>query len=251
MIVFASQLIRSHDPLVLPFAQNLSRPALAAAALLGALLVLGVGLELLNPQIVRGFIDTRPGRRRARVPRRRAAMLYIGIALVGQIVAVADTYLAESVGQAATNALRADLTSHCLDLDMPFHDARTPGEMIERVDGDVAALANFFSRFVLSLGASALMLIGVLVLLYREDWRIGVVFTVLSAVALARDGARPRPGRSLRARQPPVERRADRLPRGAAGGPARTCRPTARRLRRPPRRGAAARAVPGGARCQW
>ena len=111
-------------------------------------------------------------------------MLYIGIAIVGQIVAVADTYLAESVGQAATNALRADLTAHCLDLDMPFHNARTPGEMIERVDGDVAALANFFSRFVLSLGASALMLIGVLVLLYREDWRIGVVFTVLSAAAL-------------------------------------------------------------------
>ena len=96
-----------------------------------------------------------------------------GVAFVGQIGAVVETYLAENVGQTATNALRADLTVHCLDLDMPFHDARTPGEMIERVDGDVAALANFFSRFVLSLSASALMLIGVIVLLYREDWRIG------------------------------------------------------------------------------
>jgi ATP-binding cassette, subfamily B, bacterial len=95
-------------------------------------------------------------------------MLYNGTALVGQIVAVGDTYLAGSVGQEATNALRADPTVHCLDLDMSFHNARTPGEMIERFDGDVAALANFFSRFVLSLGASALMLIGVLVLLFRR-----------------------------------------------------------------------------------
>jgi ATP-binding cassette, subfamily B, bacterial len=158
-------------------------PLWQRTALLGALLVLGVGLELLNPQIVRSFIDTAQAGG-ALDALAGAAVLYIGIAIVGQIVAVADTYLAESVGQEATNALRADLTSHCLDLDMPFHDERTPGEMIERVDGDVAALANFFSRFVLSLAASALMLVGVLALLYREDWRIGLVFTLLSAAAL-------------------------------------------------------------------
>jgi ABC-type multidrug transport system fused ATPase/permease subunit len=158
-------------------------PLWQRTTLLGVLLVLGVGLELLNPQIVRGFIDTAQSGG-ALEALAGAALLFIAIAIVGQIVAVADTYLAESVGQEATNALRADLTAHCLNLDMPFHDARTPGEMIERVDGDVAALANFFSRFVLSLGASGLMLVGVLVLLYREDWRIGAVFTVLSVLAL-------------------------------------------------------------------
>ena len=158
-------------------------PLWRRTTLLGVLLVLGVGLELLNPQIARYFIDTAQAGGAVDLLI-GAAILYVGVAVVGQIVAVADTYLAESVGLEATNALRADLTTHCLDLDMRFHDARTPGEMIERVDGDVAALANFFSRFVLSLGASALMLIGVLVLLYREDWRVGVVFTALSAVAL-------------------------------------------------------------------
>src|SRR5919202_3628939 len=158
-------------------------PLWRRTTLLGVLLVLGVGLELLNPQIVRGFIDTAQ-RGGALETLAGAALLYIGVALLGQLVAVADTYLAESIGQEATNALRTDLTAHCLGLDMPFHDAHTPGEMIERIDGDVAALANFFSRFVLSLGASALMLVGVLVLLYREDWRIGLVFTVLSAAAL-------------------------------------------------------------------
>jgi ABC-type multidrug transport system fused ATPase/permease subunit len=90
----------------------------------------------------------------------------------------------KSCGQQAANALRADLTAYCLSLDMPFHDARTPGEMIERVEGDVAALANFFSRFVLSLGASGLMLFGVLAQLFHEDWRIGMVFTMLSGAAL-------------------------------------------------------------------
>jgi ATP-binding cassette subfamily B protein len=181
--------------------RNYLGPLWRRTTLLGVLLLLGVGLELLNPQIVRGFIDTAQAGG-ALETLARAAMLYIGIALVGQVVAVADTYLAESVGQEATNALRTDLTAHCLSLDMPFHDAHTPGEMIERVDGDVAALANFFSRFVLSLGASALMLFGVLVLLYREDWRIGVVFTVLSAAALlAMERVRDLGARYVRARR--------------------------------------------------
>jgi ABC-type multidrug transport system fused ATPase/permease subunit len=158
-------------------------PLWRRTALLGVLLLLGVGLELVNPQIVRAFIDTAQAGG-ALETLLGAALLYLGIAIVGQFVVVADTYLAENVGQEATNALRVDLVEHCLGLDMPFHDARTPGEMIERVDGDVAALANFFSRFVLSLGASALMLVGVLALLFREDWRIGGVFTLLSVAAL-------------------------------------------------------------------
>lgn len=181
--------------------RNYLGPLWRRTTLLGVLLLLGVGLELLNPQIVRAFIDTAQAGG-ALETLARAAMLYIGIALVGQVIAVADTYFAESVGQEATNALRADLTAHCLSLDMPFHDAHTPGEMIERVDGDVAVLANFFSRFVLSLGASALMLIGVLVVLYREDWRIGAVFTVLSATALlAMERVRAMAARYVRARR--------------------------------------------------
>ena len=44
-------------------------------------------------------------------------------------VAAAREYL----GWTATNQLRYDLTLHCLKLDLPFHYARTPGVLIERV----------------------------------------------------------------------------------------------------------------------
>ena len=90
------------------------------SALLGGLVVLGVGFELLNPQIVRAFIDTAQSGGSPQVLA-AAAVLYIGVALVGQVVAVADTYLAESVGLASTNALRVDLTAHCRSLGLPFH----------------------------------------------------------------------------------------------------------------------------------
>src|SRR4051794_12684273 len=51
------------------------------------------------------------------------ALLTMGLALVGQAMAVAETYAAEHVSWAATNALRADLLAHLLRLDATFHTA--------------------------------------------------------------------------------------------------------------------------------
>ena len=39
----------------------------------------------------------------------------------------------------ATNQLRHDLALHLLRLDLPFHKAHVPGELIERIDGDAWA----------------------------------------------------------------------------------------------------------------
>ncbi|MCK5827442.1 ABC transporter ATP-binding protein, partial [Candidatus Bipolaricaulota bacterium] len=46
--------------------------------------------------------------------------------------------------------------------------------MIERIDGDVATLSNFFSRFVIDVAGNGLLVLGILALLFREDWRIGL-----------------------------------------------------------------------------
>ena len=73
--------------------------------------------------------------------------------------------MSEQVGWSATNALRADLTLHCLKLDLTVHHQHTPGALIERIDGDVNAPANFFSQFVVRALGSMLLLGGVLVVL--------------------------------------------------------------------------------------
>src|SRR5579862_9370506 len=101
------------------------------------------------------------------------ALLTMGLALASQGVAVAETYIAESVSWAATNMLRADLLAHLLRLDAAFHAAHTPGELIERVDGDVATLARFFSRFVVYVLGNGALVAAMLTLLYAVDWRIG------------------------------------------------------------------------------
>ncbi|MEB3337531.1 MAG: ABC transporter ATP-binding protein, partial [Leptolyngbyaceae bacterium] len=146
-------------------------------------LLSSTGLQLLNPQILRYFIDTAftGGSQSALV---LAALMFIGVALLTQLLAIAATYLGENVAWTATNALRADLVEHCLELDLSFHKSRTPGELIERIDGDVNLLSRFFSQFTIQVLGSGLLLMGVLVVLFYEDWRAGLGLSVYAVVAL-------------------------------------------------------------------
>ncbi|MGH9173283.1 MAG: ABC transporter transmembrane domain-containing protein, partial [Vicinamibacterales bacterium] len=160
------------------------RPEWPRAVLLGLLLVAGIGLQLANPQIARMFID----QAQAGAPFERLvwiALLFIGIALLTLATTVAETYVAEDLGWRTTNVLRTDLTRHVLDLDASFHAEHGTGELIERIDGDVSAVADFFARFVVQVLGSAVFLLGVLVLLYREDWRVGALLMLFTLAALA------------------------------------------------------------------
>jgi len=121
------------------------------SVLLLALLIFGhIGLQLVNPQLVRAFID-KAGEGGALEELTVTALLFLGVAVADQAVSLLTAYLGQSVAWTATNALRLDLALHCLRLDMSFHKARTPGELIERVDGDVTDLRNFFSQMVIRL----------------------------------------------------------------------------------------------------
>jgi ABC-type multidrug transport system fused ATPase/permease subunit len=160
------------------------KPQRGRVATLAIALLSSIGLQILNPQILRYFIDTAVagGSEQALFV---AALLFIGVAMVTQILAVAATYLGENVAWTATNALRADLAEHCLRLDLSFHKSRTSGELIERVDGDVNALSRFFSQFTINVLGNVILLGGVLVVLFYEDWRVGLSLTLFTLTALS------------------------------------------------------------------
>jgi ATP-binding cassette subfamily B protein len=163
------------------------RPQWPWVLLLAVLLFSSTGLQLLNPQVVRAFIDAATGS--LDVALTRYALLFIGVALAQQALAVAAAFVSERVGWTATNALRSDLMRHVLGLDLGFHKARTPGELIERIDGDVTAMASFFSQFVIQILGNLLLLLGVLLVLWREDWRAGAAITLFVVVALGTMGS--------------------------------------------------------------
>jgi ATP-binding cassette, subfamily B, bacterial len=139
---------------------------------LAVLLFASIGLQLINPQIIRYFIDTAQSQGGMK-PLIIAAGLFMAFSLVQQLVSVIATYFSENLGWKTTNTLRVDLAAHCLSLDMSFHKSHTSGSLIERVDGDVNALANFFSSMIIHLIGNLLLMIGIIVLLFRENWIIG------------------------------------------------------------------------------
>ncbi len=159
------------------------KPQWGRTLVMGVLLLVNVGLQLLGPQIVRFFIDTILARGLSTTLALYALLLVV-VTLADEGVSVATTYLSESVAWTATNQLRTDLLAHCLSLDMGFHKAHTAGEMIERIDGDVDALSNFFSQFIVYLLTNVVLLIGVLIAVYFADWRAGLVLTAFSLTTL-------------------------------------------------------------------
>lgn len=142
-----------------------------------------IGLQLLNPQILRYFIDTAVagGSQRLLV---MAALGFMATAISRQGCAITATYLSETIAWSATNELRLNLARHCFYLDLSFHKAHTPGELVERVDGDVEALAQFFSQFVLLVVGNVLLVAGVLGVLWWEDWRVGLDLSLFALFAL-------------------------------------------------------------------
>ena len=159
------------------------RPHWLRMSLLAVILCSTICVQVVTPLVASLFIDqaTSGGDLRNLIV---LALLTMSLALAGQGLAIVEAYVAENVSWSATNALRADLIAHLLRLDATFHTAHTPGELIERVDGDVATLARFFSRFVVYVLGNGILLLGVLGLLYQVDWRVGLGMNAFVALAL-------------------------------------------------------------------
>jgi ATP-binding cassette subfamily B protein len=158
------------------------RPRRRLMAVLAAALFSTIGLQVVTPQIVRSFID------RATAPGEKAlgwvTALYVGAVLLQQALRVVAAWLSEVVGWLTTNDLRADLMEHCLDLDPGFHETHPPGELIERIDGDLTGLSLFFSQFLLNVIGSLLLLVGVLIVVWFQSAYAGVLLTAFALVAL-------------------------------------------------------------------
>ncbi len=151
--------------------------------LLGLLVAADLAVQLAIPQVLRsvidGALDGQPVDRLGLL-----AGIVVAAAIAHQVLAVAATWIAEQVGWRATNDLRADLTRHVLHLDLGFHKQHPPGHLIERVDGDVTALSNFFSAMVVKVVGNGMLIAGIMVLLLRESLLVGGVMTLLLLVGL-------------------------------------------------------------------
>ena len=149
-----------------------------------SVLAIAGALPLLGPLLIAGFIDEAEGEA-VRSQLLLIAGLYVGLGIARQLMSIAVAWTATDLAWLVTNELRSKLTRHVLRLDLAFHRATSPGELVSRVDGDVTALSDFVASFAVKAAAAFVTLIGLVLVLLIRDWQVGLGLAVYLALAIA------------------------------------------------------------------
>ena len=149
---------------------------------LGAIAAVGATLPLVGPLLLKLIID-RAVEGAATSELVVPASFYVGVAVVSQIIAIGVLWAATKLTWNVTDAARVELTGHVLDHELAFHHTKTPGELVERVDGDLTAVSDHLANFAVTLMSVIFTLGGMVIVVSVIDWRIGLALLGYIAVA--------------------------------------------------------------------
>jgi ATP-binding cassette subfamily B multidrug efflux pump len=116
----------------------------------------------------------------------RLALFYGFALLVRFLFGVAQTYLLEYTGQRVMYDMRREIFAHVLRLPVAFFDRAPVGRLVTRATNDVAAINEFFTSMLVSLFRDGFLVIGIIIVMLRLDWRLAlVVFALFPLIALS------------------------------------------------------------------
>ncbi|WP_371155550.1 ABC transporter ATP-binding protein [Jannaschia sp. 2305UL9-9] len=124
-------------------------------------------------------------------------IVWVGLAIFGLFVlrgvaGVAQRIIMARVSFIASSRLQQDLLSHVLRLDSAYFGRTAPGQLIERVQGDVQAIQNIWTGILTSAGRDAVGLVSLMVVAILVDpiWTvvaiIGAPLLVLPSLVVQR-----------------------------------------------------------------
>ncbi len=113
-----------------------------------------------------------------------AAMVVIALAAVKGISRYVQEYFIKTAGQMVVQDLRNDVFGHALDLSMGYY-AKTPsGNVVSRILNDIGMLQKSAADELVAVLREGLTLIGMISLLFYNDWRLAIVAFVVLPVAV-------------------------------------------------------------------
>lgn len=149
----------------------------AIAGLLG-LSFIGSAFVLLQPWLTKMLIDD------GLIAKDYSVLVQLAIAMI--LVGILSTalsgvnrYLHTRLSGRILFALRTDLYAHLQRLSPAFFGQRRIGDLLSRIDGDVAAIQRFAVDSLFSAVSSIIGLVGALVLLVALSWQLSLLVLVL------------------------------------------------------------------------
>lgn len=149
-------------------------------AIIGLLLLsfIGSALVLLQPWLTKLLIDDGLiAKDYGMLIQLAAAMVLVGI--FGTALSGINRYLHTRLSGRILFALRTDLYAHLQRLSPSFFGRRRIGDLLSRIDGDVAEIQRFAVDSLFSAVSSIIGLIGALVLLVTLSWKLSLLVLVL------------------------------------------------------------------------
>ena len=150
----------------------------AGAYLLAILcLIIGVGLDMLSPQLTKSIIDdVITGGNTALLKYLLAGILAVGLGRC--IFMYIKEYTFDVVGAKISASMRRDLFHHLQGLDASFYDRNNTGELMARVKDDIDRIwdgITFVGMLIIEVVVHVTM---VLTCMYRLNWKLAVIPTI-------------------------------------------------------------------------
>ncbi len=143
----------------------------------------GAASHLLAPYVVKRSIDgyiaagDAPGLT-------RMVALYVAIALAGWLLQYGDTLLMTRVAQRVLLDLRQAMFRRLMQLDLRFYDRQAVGQIMSRVQNDVATLQDVLTNGLLGVLGDLLLLVGILAVMASMHVKLTLVTCTVLPVSI-------------------------------------------------------------------
>jgi len=178
-------LVETSDPLLmrqaLAWLYGFVRPHRRAIAVLLGLSLSASLLALAQPWLVKTLIDGGLLARDYTTLWHMAAVMIVA-GLLGTVLAGVNRYLHTRLSGRILFALRDDLYRHLQQLSPAFYGRRRTGDILSRLDGDVAEIQRFAVDSLFSAVSSVIGLLGALVLMLMLSWQLSLLLALLIPV---------------------------------------------------------------------
>ncbi len=125
------------------------------------------------------------------------AIWFVGLGIfslfaIRAVTGVAQRVIMTRIAHLASTEMQVDLLQHTLSLDNGFHAKTSPGTLIERVQGDIMAIQNYWNTIITGAGRDMISLISLLTVAILIDWKwtavavIGAPLLLLPSLAVQR-----------------------------------------------------------------
>ncbi|MEY1662820.1 ABC transporter ATP-binding protein [Isoalcanivorax beigongshangi] len=178
-----ARLIEGGDPAALAWLYSFVKPHRRAIAGLLVLSLAASALVLVQPWLMKLLIDdgVLAG---STATLAAVALAMVGLGLVGTLLSGLNRYLHTRLSGRVLFSLREAVYGHLQRLSPRFYGRHRIGDLMTRLDGDVAEIQRFAIDALFSAVSSLLGLIGALTLLVLLSWQLSLLVLVLVPIEL-------------------------------------------------------------------